>query len=204
MNRRLLWLLGTALLATVAVALMGEPADDGDALLAEPAAGRARGATVPDGASAPVTRSEGPGRGTAVDAPADLGPAMHAALAAWQARLASPPQSAGRMSLAWGPAEPPPPPPPPARRVAPSEAPPPQAPRFPHQWVGRFNDEAPPDPEAEAVAPTRRVVLQGGQGVWVAREGDVIEGVWRVDRIQERALQLTYLPLAQSQSVTMR
>lgn len=199
MNRRLLWLLGAALLATVGAALMGEPGDDGDALLAEPAAGRARGATAPDGTSAPVTRSEGPGRGTAVDAPADLGRAMHAALAAWQARLASPPQSAGRMSLAWGPAEPPPPPPPPARRVAPSEAPP-QAPRFPHQWVGRFNDEVP----SEAVAPTRRAVLQGGQGVWVAREGDVIEGVWRVDRIQERALQLTYLPLAQSQSVTMR
>jgi hypothetical protein len=38
----------------------------------------------------------------------------------------------------------------------------------------------------------------------VAREGDVIEGQWRVDQIQERLIRLTYLPLQQSQTVAMK
>ena len=43
------------------------------------------------------------------------------------------------------------------------------APRFPHQWVGRFDDEAVPGQPA-----TQRAVLQGRQETWVVQVGDVI------------------------------
>ena len=46
---------------------------------------------------------------------------------------------------------------------------------------------------AEAVAAVRRFKV-----------GDVIDGQWRVDRIQDRQLQLTYLPLQQTLSVAMK
>lgn len=86
-----------------------------------------------------------------------------------------------------------PPPPPPARVVPVMEAPPPMAPRFPHAWVGRFNDES-----------VNRAVLTGSQSTWVVRAGDVLEGQWRVDAIQERRMTLTYLPLNQQQTVGMK
>jgi hypothetical protein len=73
------------------------------------------------------------------------------------------------------------------------------APRFPHQWVGRFDDEAVPGQPA-----TQRAVLQGRQETWVVQVGDVIESTWRVDRVQARVMQLTYLPLGQTQTVTLR
>jgi hypothetical protein len=69
------------------------------------------------------------------------------------------------------------------------------APAFPHRWLGRMNDEAPA---------LNRAIVAGPQSTWVVREGDVIEGQWRVDKIQDRSMQLTYLPLQQSQTVTMR
>lgn len=71
--------------------------------------------------------------------------------------------------------------------------PPPMAPRFPHAWVGRFNDEA-----------VNRAVLSGPQSTWVVRAGDVLEGQWRVDAIQDRRMTLTYLPLNQQQTVGMK
>ena len=98
----------------------------------------------------------------------------------------------------WLMAEPPPPPPPP-RQVARLAPPPPMAPRFPHTWVGRLDDE----PVAGAPA-VQRAVLQSPQGVWVVRPGDVIESTWRVERIQARVMQLTYLPLGQAQTVSLR
>lgn len=73
------------------------------------------------------------------------------------------------------------------------------APRFPHQWVGRFDDEAAPGQPA-----TQRAVLQGRQETWVVQVGDVIESTWRVDRVQARVMHLTYLPLGQTQTVTLR
>lgn len=131
-----------------------------------------------------------------------------------------------------------PPPPPPVKVVAPPPPPPPMAPRFPHAWIGRVNDEtvsvAPVTakvtakgaaaPAASAVAaaaaasgasgavatpvpparPIQRAVLAGPVATWVVKEGDVIEGQWRVDRIQDRTMRLTYLPLQQSQTVSMK
>jgi hypothetical protein len=65
----------------------------------------------------------------------------------------------------------------------------PKAPRFPHAWVGRFND---------------MVVVAGPQSTWVLAEGQVIEGQWRVDQIRDRQMQLTYLPFQQVQTVAMQ
>ena len=99
------------------------------------------------------------------------------------------------------------------------------APRFPHAWIGRVNDEAVnavTAPAAAAVAnasaaasgataaparparPIQRAVLAGPVATWVVKEGDVIEGQWRVDSIQDRTMRLTYLPLQQSQTVSMK
>jgi len=97
----------------------------------------------------------------------------------------------------WAPAVPPPPPPP-ARPARVADAAP-VAPPFPHQWVGRFDDEA-----SASSKPLRRVVISGAVSTWVLREGDVIEGQWRIDQIQERLVRLTYLPLQQSQTVAMK
>lgn len=108
---------------------------------------------------------------------------------------------------AWLSVQPPPPP-----RVAvvepPPPPPPPMAPRFPHAWVGRFNDDVVPQAAHGASAPVpqiiARAVLVGPQSTWVVRAGDVIEGQWRIDRIQDRTMSLTYLPLKQQQTVVMR
>lgn len=90
---------------------------------------------------------------------------------------------------AWGPSLPPPPPPPPVVKAAQLEPPAPQAPRFPHAWVGRFNDMA---------------VVSGPQQTWVVAAGQVIDGQWRIDQIRDRHMQLTYLPFKQAQTVAMR
>ncbi len=97
---------------------------------------------------------------------------------------------------AWAMAVPPAPPAP--RQARPVDAAP-VAPPFPHQWVGRFDDDAVGGQKA-----LRRAVISGPVSTWVAREGDVIEGQWRVDKIQERLMRLTYLPLQQSQTVAMK
>ena len=82
------------------------------------------------------------------------------------------------------------------------------APRFPHAWVGRFNDEsvaaAASGASGVAAQPVQRAILNGPETTWVVRAGDVIEGQWRVDRIQDRTMSLTYLPLKQQQTVVMR
>lgn len=122
---------------------------------------------------------------------------------AWQARRAEVealPASRAMTAAApsaWSAAVPPPPPPPP--RSARSADAAPVAPPFPHQWVGRFDDDAIGGEKA-----VRRAVISGPVSTWVAREGDVIEGQWRVDQIQERLMRLTYLPLQQSQTVALR
>jgi len=78
------------------------------------------------------------------------------------------------------------------------------APRFPHAWVGRFNDEASPGAASQPAPATARAILAGPSSTWVVAVGDVIEGQWRVDQIQERQMRLTYLPLQQSQTVAMK
>jgi hypothetical protein len=104
----------------------------------------------------------------------------------WQARL-QPSTPVRAWSTAWSSQQPPPPPPEPV--LAP---PPPRAPAFPHVWVGRYIDDQP------------RAIINGPTTTWVVKAGDVIEGQWRVDRIQDRQLQLTYLPLQQTLTVAMK
>lgn len=84
-----------------------------------------------------------------------------------------------------------PPPPPPVETVS-AVPPPPTAPPFPHAWVGRFNDSA------------NRAIVAGTDSTWVVAVGDVIDGQWRIDQIQERQMSLTYLPLQQHQTVAMK
>jgi hypothetical protein len=114
---------------------------------------------------------------------------------AWQARAREDAVQAawsGGAASAWSAATPPPPPvlrPPTPTEVVVVAPPVPTAPRFPHPWVGRFNDGA---------------VLSGPDTTWVVRPGDVIEGQWRVDRVDERRMSLTFLPLNLTQQVVMR
>lgn len=162
------------------------------------AAGRADTSTRHAGQSgeahAPRTRAE--------RAPEAAGAWLVERVQVWRARRAEveslPPARAMTMATpsAWAAALPPPPPPPKVDRSAQAE---PVAPPFPHQWVGRFDDEA-----SVGSKPVRRAVISGPVSTWVAREGDVIEGQWRVDQIQDRLMRLTYLPLQQSQTVAMK
>lgn len=156
----------------------------------------------------PVRQAGGDGdvngaRATADHSPADTGAWLVDRVQAWQARRAEvealPPARAMTAAApsAWSAALPPPPPPPPSQKRDADAAP--VAPPFPHQWVGRFDDEASGGTKA-----VRRAVISGPVSTWVAREGDVIEGQWRVDQIQERLIRLTYLPLQQSQTVAMK
>lgn len=68
----------------------------------------------------------------------------------------------------------------------------PQAPAFPHAWVGRVVDDMP------------RAVIAGPQRTWVLRTGEVLDGQWRLDALGERQLSFTYLPLQQTVLVSAR
>lgn len=70
-------------------------------------------------------------------------------------------------------------------------APPPQAPAVPFTYVGMLGegDE------------TTVFLAQGEDRNIAAKAGDVIDGTYRVDAITETAIQLTYLPMSQAQSL---
>jgi len=77
----------------------------------------------------------------------------------------------------------PPPPPPP---------PPPMAPPLPFTFFGRLIDGA-----------QRQVFLNQGERTVIVGAGDAIDGIYRVDRIEENAVHFTYLPLGQQQTLTI-
>ena len=80
----------------------------------------------------------------------------------------------------------PPPPPPP-----PSEKPPaPMAPPLPFAFIGKKLEGA-----------VWEIYLGQGEQTYVVREGQVIEGRYRVDKIEPPTLALTYLPLGQVQAL---
>lgn len=158
---------------------------------------RAPDATSPNATSSKATSTAAPASNPAAAVQASL----QSGLGGWLARRTEAttlpparPMTAATPS-AWSAQLPPPPPAP--RRVAQEAPPPPMAPRFPHAWVGRFNDES-------ASRPLQRAVVSGPVSTWVVSAGDVIEGQWRVDRIQGHTMSLTYLPLQQSQIVSMK
>ncbi len=208
MNRKLMAALGMVLVATAYLQLQGD-----DELLAKPEQGAASGKSHRDGRTsgrtdplpqargASVTSSAQSNRNAVASGDAALAPWVADALIrgarAWQGRTrassAEPELSRyGPMASSWSAALPPPAPvirppvPTDTVVVAPSA---PAAPRFPHQWVGRFNQGA---------------VLSGADATWVVQAGDVIEGQWRVDRVEEHRMSLTYLPLNLPQQVVMR
>lgn len=102
------------------------------------------------------------------------------------------PASTAAGLLAWGPPTAPvaplPAAPPPAL-----PAPPPQAPPFPYQWIGRLDE-----------AGSLSVWLNSADRVAVLRVGALLDSQWRLDRIDERSLQFTWLPAQLPLTVTDR
>lgn len=80
---------------------------------------------------------------------------------------------------------PPPPPPPPPKPAPPPPPPPPTAPPLPFTFMGKLQEDEQP----------WIVYLVRGERVYSVREGDVIDGTYRVGPLQGGQLTLTYLPL---------
>lgn len=174
-----------ALVAALTVTLWVSSQDGGDTVEAVKSSGaaaspvhhesaRGREPSSRAGASLPAERAE-----------SNQAPDLSRAVSAWRQREPIALKDDSQLK-AWGPSLPP------LVVQAKAESPPiqaPKAPRFPHAWVGRFNDMA---------------VVAGPQSTWVLAEGQVIEGQWRVDQIRERQMQLTYLPYQQVQTVAMQ
>lgn len=68
----------------------------------------------------------------------------------------------------------------------------PTAPALPFQFVGRLGDRD-----------DLQVFLQSGEKLYVVRQGDVIEDTYRLDRVSANELDLVYLPLHQSQTLSV-
>lgn len=77
-------------------------------------------------------------------------------------------------------------PPPPA----PVAAPRPQAPQLPFRFVGLIDDEG-----------GRSVLLMEGNRLHVVQSGEQIDSRYRVERIGDTAIEFTYLPLLQRQTL---
>lgn len=95
-----------------------------------------------------------------------------------------------RQFAAWAP---PPPPPPPKISAAPSTPPPPMAPPFPYQLIGRLVEGQ--QAQGLLASATRSLAV---------RAGDVIDGQWRVDQVNERGVNLTWLPAQLPQIIAFR
>lgn len=72
----------------------------------------------------------------------------------------------------------------------PAPPPPPQAPPLPFTYMGKMIEDG-----------KVTVFLVRGDRNVIARAGDTIEGVYRVDSIDDRFVQFTYLPLNQTQQL---
>jgi hypothetical protein len=177
--------LAAALALTLAATLwlaVGDAADNNSA--AQPVAGNSR---------APVLSSSGTNGGssakTQVEAKADAAVPLDSAPVARPA-WAQPPADEAQFA-AWSP--PPPPPAPPF--VAPPPAPPaaPQAPPFPYQLIGRLVE-----------GNQAQILLAGPNSTLAVRVGDVVDGQWRVDQINEGGLNLTWLPAKLNQTLGFR
>jgi hypothetical protein len=80
----------------------------------------------------------------------------------------------------------PPPPPPPVKLEPPPK---PTAPPLPFTFMGRYEDhEGPPV-----------IMLVRGDRLYTVSEGDSIDGTYRVERVENGQIELTYLPLQEKQ-----
>lgn len=84
------------------------------------------------------------------------------------------------------------PPPPPVVVQPPAPPPKPVAPPLPYTFAGRMLQDG-----------QVYVFLARGDSVVTAKQGDVIDGVYRVDGVTESEVALTYVPLNQKQSLTV-
>jgi len=68
----------------------------------------------------------------------------------------------------------------------------PTAPALPFQFVGRMGDRD-----------DLQIFLQSGEKLYVVRKGDVIDSTYRLDSVSANELDLVYLPLHQSQTLSV-
>lgn len=166
-----------ALAASAWVASQEEAEPEG---LARPVASKARAPVsgAPTRAAAPKTAATG---NSEPQMPSSWSPPERGA---WQA-------AGDAQFAAWSP----PPPPPPPKLVAAPPAPPapPMAPAFPYQLLGRLveGDQA----QALLAGPNRSLAVKAG---------DVVDGQWRVDQVNEQGLNLTWLPAKLPQTLVFR
>ncbi len=81
------------------------------------------------------------------------------------------------------------PPPPPPKKVTP---PPPQAPPLPYTYMGKMMD-------GDQVI----VFLAKRERNYVVKQGETLDGAYRIDDIKDTTMVFTYLPLAQQQVLTI-
>ncbi len=87
----------------------------------------------------------------------------------------------------WTPPPPPPPKPPP---LAPP--PPPTAPPLPYRYLGKWKEDG-----------QLIVYLQIGNQAYPVKGGELLNGQWRVDEVNERSIRFTYVPLDQTASLNI-
>lgn len=88
---------------------------------------------------------------------------------------------------------PPAPPAPPSVPSAPPPPPKPTAPPLPFTYLGTYEDK-----------PARVVILVKGERMYTVSEGEVIESTYRVERVADGFVELTYLPLDMKQTLMTR
>jgi hypothetical protein len=80
--------------------------------------------------------------------------------------------------------------PPPPKAVAPPPPPPPTAPPMPFRFAGKIVQDG-----------RLSVFLAKGDTLLTVRQGDTVEGVYRVDSVGDTEIALTYVPLGQKQTI---
>lgn len=78
----------------------------------------------------------------------------------------------------------------PARAVAEAAQ---TAPSFPYQWVGRWDVDG-----------QMRAVVIGPHHTWVLARGDSVDKQWQVETLSAQSLVVRYLPLNQTQSLSLK
>jgi hypothetical protein len=76
--------------------------------------------------------------------------------------------------------------------AAPPPPPPPQAPPLPYRYVGMMGDDG-----------RTTLFLANGDRDVMARPGDVLDGVWRLELVNEQRALFVYVPLQQSRTLTL-
>lgn len=76
--------------------------------------------------------------------------------------------------------------------AAPPPPPPPQAPPLPYRYIGMMGEDG-----------RTTLFLSSGERDLAARTGDVLDGVWRLDQVDERRALFMYVPLQQSRTLTL-